>query len=158
MKLTDRQLDQLHAIISARIFPTKNRIYRGSLVCYIRPKDMGRMIDAWSRTGSQPYGLYLAHEDDGTWTACEGETGECLAENYHYEKYALRWLVNDSDNDTSDSIHLLDRTAYFKAHGFDYKALKARYDYAVYHGEPLPEDPSEMERRLMADDLREGSE
>jgi len=64
------------------------------------------MIREWCETKKQPEGLFIC-ADAGGWTACEGQTGECYVEWFHFEKYALRWLVY-ADGDDTDKLHRLD--------------------------------------------------
>lgn len=106
MKMTPVQLADLQAVRDAGYHPLKTRIYRGEMIVYLPQEEIRRMIDEWIKTKEQPYGLFIC-QDSGGWAVCEGYTGECYVEWFHFEKYALRWLVYE-DGDDTDKLHELD--------------------------------------------------
>lgn len=152
--------DQLEAIKAAGYTPLKTRIYKGELITYISSDEMWAMVDIWCNSHQQPYGFFICKDPEEGWSVCEGETGECYCEDFHYERYALRWLVPEKNDDT-DAIHELDQIRYFKVHGADWKNLVALWDQAVYRGEVTPEtvNPWDLNRRFIEEDrkkIREG--
>lgn len=106
MKMTPVQLADLQAVRDAGYHPLKTRIYRGDMIVYLPQEEIRRMIGRWADTKKQPYGLFICAEQN-CWTACEGETGECYVESFHFEKFALRWLACE-DGDDTERLHELD--------------------------------------------------
>jgi hypothetical protein len=106
VKLTAEQLMDIDRIRAAGYHPLKTRIRHGTMIVYLSGEEMLRMIDEWIRTKKQPEGLFIC-QDSGGWSVCEGQTGECYVEWFHYESYALRWLLYENNDDT-DSLHRLD--------------------------------------------------
>ncbi|WII08850.1 hypothetical protein O8W32_06655 [Methanomassiliicoccales archaeon LGM-DZ1] len=106
MKLTPVQLADLQAVRDAGYHPLKTRIRHGTMIAYLSSEEMLRMIDEWIKTKEQPEGLFIC-QDSGGWSVCEGYTGECYVEWFHFEAFAIRWLLYENNDDT-DSLHRLD--------------------------------------------------
>ncbi len=84
-------------IVDRGIDPTAVIMMLYERVYVLQPKDMNRLLNMWElHNGSDPSGKFLSIEN-GVYTACDNDCGECFMEDFSDFELAIQYLLGEPE-------------------------------------------------------------